>query len=463
VSHGTESRVRATQAPVEIGRQVIALGRGLEADLEAYVQSGRTVTVKVYGRQVESVSVAEPRGLGLRAVRGGMTGYAFTTDVSREGLDRVLAEAESDLEASDSDPFAGLPSKPAEPYPDLPGLWRPGTSLLLLEQKIALALEAEAAALEPAGVETVEESVYSDEEARVAVVSSCGIEVETEQSYSFVYVVAHAGVGADRQSGLGFSAHRDPRELDPEAAGREAAGKALALVGARPCPTGAYTVVLDREVAAALLSTLAGALSAEAVQKGRSVFAGKLGEMIGSAGVTLVDDGLDLDGVATSPFDAEGVPQQITALVEKGRLKSYLFDSQSARREGGTAHSTGSARRASYRALPRVGPSNLVVASGSGTLEELLQRVGDGLYVEGVAGLHSGVNPMSGEISLGVTGRLIKGGSVAAAVREVTMATDFAGLLDGICDVGGDARQIPLHGSVCSPSIAVRGVTVSGA
>jgi PmbA protein len=104
-----------------------------------------------------------------------------------------------------------------------------------------------------------------------------------------------------------------------------------------------------------------------------------------------------------------------------------------------------------------------VVASGSGTLEELLQRVGDGLYVEGVAGLHSGVNPMSGEISLGVTGRLIKGGSVAAAVREVTMATDFAGLLDGICDVGGDARQIPLHGSVCSPSIAVRGVTVSGA
>jgi PmbA protein len=458
-----QSGVRATLAPVEVGRQVIALGRGLKAELEAYVQSGRTVTVKVYGREVESVSVAEPRGLGVRAVRGGRTGYAFTTDITRQGLQRVLAEAESDLEASDDDPFAGLPPKPSEAYTDLPGLWRAGVGLMPLEHKIALALEAEAAALGLAGVETVEESVYSDEETRVAVVSSCGIEVETEQSYCYVYVAAHAGAGTDRQSGLGFSAHRDPRELDPEAAGREAAGKALALMGARPCPTGAYTVVLDREVAAALLSTLAGALSAEAVQKGRSVFAGKLGERIGSAGVTVLDDGLDLGGIATSPFDGEGLPQQTTTLVEKGLLNSYLFDSRSARREGGAACSTGNARRSSYRTLPRVGPSNLVVVPGPGTLEELLQRVDDGLYVEGVAGLHSGVNPVSGEISLGVTGRLIKGGSADAPVREVTMATDFAHLLDAICDLGGDARQIPLHGSVCTPSIAVRGVTVSGA
>jgi PmbA protein len=463
VRSGTQSGSASTPAPVEVGRQVIALGRGLGADLEAYVQSGRTVTIKVYGREVESVSVAEPRGVGLRAVRDGRTGYAFSTDVTQDGLRRVVAEAESDMSAADSDPFAGLPAGATEPYADLPGLWRAGASLLPLEEKIAMALEAEAAALAATGVDTVEESVYSDEEARVAVVSSCGVEAEAEQSYSFVYVVAHAGAGTERQSGLGFSSHRDPRDLEPESAGREAAEKALALVGARPCPTGAYTVVLDREVAAALLSTLVGALGAEAVQKGRSVFAGRLGEMVGSDVITLVDDGLDLDGMATSPFDGEGVPQQVTTLVERGMLRSFLFDSRSARREGRATGSTGNARRASYRSLPRVGPSNLAVTPGSGTLEELLQRVGDGLYVESIAGLHSGVNPMSGEISLGVSGRLIKAGSSAAPVREVTMATDFAGLLGGISDLGGDARWIPLHGSVRTPSMAVLEVTVSGA
>jgi PmbA protein len=460
VSHGRHAG--AALNPVEVGRQVLALGRGVGLGLEAYVESGRTVTVKVFGRAVESVTVAEPQGLGIRAVRDGKTGYAFTSDLSRTGLERALSRAKDGVGASDADPYADIASKPRLPYPELLGLWEPGARALPLEAKTALALRAEAAALALPGVEAVEESVYSDEETKVAVVSSCGIEIETERSYSVLYVVAHAGMGADRQTGLGFSAHRDPRELEAESAGREAARKALALVGAKPCPTGVYTVVLDREVAAALLSIIAGALSAEAVQMGRSVFAGKLGEKVGSVALTVLDDGLHPDGMATSPFDGEGVPQQTTPLVDKGVLTSYLFDSRSARREGGVARSTGNARRSSYRVLPRVGPSNLVVVPGSGTLEGLAERVRDGLYVESVAGIHSGVNPMSGEISLGFTGRMIEGGSLGRPVREVTMATDFAALLGGIYEVSGDVRWIPLRGSVSTPSVAVRQVTVSG-
>lgn len=104
----------------------------------------------------------------------------------------------------------------------------------------------------------------------------------------------------------------------------------------------------------------------------------------------------------------------------------------------------------------------MVVVPGSGTLEGLAERVRDGLYVESVAGIHSGVNPMSGEISLGFTGRMIEGGSLGRPVREVTMATDFAALLGGIYEVSGDVRWIPLRGSVSTPSVAVRQVTVSG-
>jgi PmbA protein len=430
--------------------------------LEAFVQFGRTVEIKVYGREIESVTVAEPRGMGVRAIAEAKTGYAFTTDVSPTGVDQVVRMALDGMTAADIDPFAGLPCASSRDYVDLSGIWQEGVSTMRLEKKIDLAMEAEDATLSVAGVDTVEESVYSDEEERIAIASTRGLEVETERTSCYVYVIAHAGSGADRQSGLGFSTGREPADLDSALLGRQAAEKALGLVGARPCRTGSYTVVIDREVAAALMSKLVEALSAEAVQKGRSVLAGQEGEAIASSLLTLVDDGLDLDGLGTSPFDGEGVAQRRTSLVEAGVLQSYLFDTRSARREGGEARSTGSARRSSYRALPRVGPSNLVVEPGVGTLEEVLGRVEEGLYVQSAAGLHSGVNPVSGEISLGVTGRLIEGGSLGAPVREVTIATDFSNLLSGICDLGGDARWIPLYGSVYTPSLVLGEIAVSG-
>jgi PmbA protein len=332
-----------------------------------------------------------------------------------------------------------------------------------IERKTALALQAEAAALGSPGVVAVEESVYSDEEEHIAMASTLGVRAESMQSYGFVYAVAHAGLEMERQTGLGFDAARDPAVLDAGRAGREAGQKAAALVGARQCKTGAYTLVLDREVASALLSTVVQALSADAVLKGRSVFAGRLGGVIGSAGLTLVDDGLRPEGMATCPFDGEGVPQQTTTLVEEGVLRSFLYDHRSARREGGDARSTGSARRSSYRTLPRVGSSNLVVRPGTGSLSDLLKRVGEGLYVESVAGLHSGVNPVSGEISVGISGRLIEGGVAGTPVREVTIATDFVTLLSSVCDMAGDSRWIPFYGSVNTPSLAIGGVTVSGA
>jgi PmbA protein len=453
---------RPPLSPLEAARMALARTRRLDADFELYVQFGRTVAIKIFAREVESVTVSEPRGLGVRAVRGGRLGYAFTADLSTSGVDRVLAEAAANLRASDFDPFVHLPSAYAGPLPSIPGLWRPGVSTTRLEDKVRLALEAEKNALAVADIETVEETMYSDEEARIAVVSTLGVEAESEQSFCFVYVLALAGRDGDRQSGLGFSAGREPQELDPKRAGREAAEKARVLLGASPCPTGSYVVVFDREVAAALLFSIVQALSADAVQKGRSAFAGRLGEAVASPLVSLSDDGLEPEGMATNAFDGEGVPQQTTVLVDGGVLRSYLHDSYTAGKAGANALSTGNSSRGSYRSLPGVGVSNLVLQPGEGGLDELFARVGEGLYVESVAGLHSGVNAISGEISLGVNGRLIERGTVGRPVREVTIASDFLSLLRSVTDMAGDARWIPLHGSVCTPSVAIRGIAVSG-
>lgn len=450
------------ETPMEVAARAVEQARRLKADVEAYAQSGRTVSVKVFEGGVESATVAEPRGVGIRAVRDGRTGYAFSTDVSPEGTARAIEEVQGALEAADRDRYSGLPDAVASGYPVVGDLWSSGVGDLSLEQKTALALQAEEVALAADGVGAVEESVYSDEEEHIAVCSSRGVIAESRMSYGFVYVVAHAGQGNERQSGLGFDAGRDPSNLDPWAAGIEAAEKASALVGGRPCKTGSYTAVLDRVVVSALLSTAVRALSADAVLKGRSIFAGKLGQAVASDLLSVVDDGLDPQGMATSPFDGEGVPQQRTVLLEDGVLRNYLHDCRSARWQGDGARSTGNARRTSYRSLPGVGSSNLVVRRGEGTLEQVVDRVGSGLYVGSVAGVHVGVNPVSGEISVGVTGNLIEDGQIAAPVREITMATDFQALLEGVCDIGGDKRWIPLYGSVCTPCVVVEGIAVSG-
>jgi len=449
-------------SPLEIARLALQKGAGPGVELEVYVQAGKTASVKTYGREIESISTAEPRGMGVRVVNDHRVGYAFSADLSIPGIERVLAEAAANAEASDPDPYVCLPGAPAEGYPEIPGLWLPGVSEMSLADKAGLALEAEAAALAVDRIETVEESMYSDSEGRVAVASTKGVEIEAAHSFCYVFVMAHAGQEAERQSGLGYTVARGPAGLDARSAGREAAEKARSLLGARPCRTGSYTVVFDREVASALLSSVVAALDADAVQKGRSVFAGMLDVPVASPSVRLLDDGLTADGLATNPFDGEGVPQERTALIGDGLLRSYLHSTYTANKAGGAVRSTGNGSRSSYRMLPQVGATNLVLEPGNGSLAGLLERVGEGLYVETVAGLNSGVNPVSGEISVGVTGHLIEGGSVGTPVREVTIATDFLSLLRSVTDLAGDGRWVPLYGSVFAPSIAVADIAVSG-
>lgn len=220
-------------------------------------------------------------------------------------------------------------------------------------------------------------------------------------------------------------------------------------------------MVLDRQIVAALLGILAAAFQADAVQKGRSLFAGREGQAVASALLELRDDGLHPEGLATFPFDDEGVARgEPTPLVRGGLLEGFLHDTRSAVKAGRA--STGNSSRDSYRAVPSVGASNLMLAGGTGTLEDLLRRVGEGLYVTEVSGLHSGINPMSGEVSVGIKGQLISGGVPSQPVREATLATDLFSLLQGVTNVAGDAQWDYLHGSVFAPSLALAEIAVSG-
>jgi PmbA protein len=325
-----------------------------------------------------------------------------------------------------------------------------------------LALAVERAALEAdprvAGVET---AVYGGASERVAITSSTGISGQGEASTCFAYTQALADGDGGSETGLGFDLARGPGSLDPEAVGREAAQRATAMIGAAKPASRACPVVLDPTVAASFVGLIGGVLGADAVQRGRSPFAELLGEEVAGTALRLHDDGLDPDGPGSSPFDGEGVGRRRTTLIEGGRLRNYLFDTYTANR--GAAASTGSAGRDGYRGLPRVSASNLVVGRGELDFAGLLAEAGDGVFVTDVAGLHSGVNPVTGVFSVGASGREIAGGGLGAPLREFTIASDLVSMLRAVRSAGAEARWVPFGGSVSTPPLLIAEMTVAGA
>ena len=431
-------------------------------DAEAYASEAEKREVRVHGGAVESLTAATQRGLGLRVWNGGRVGYSFGTDLSPDGLTSIAASAVEAARVADEDEFAAPVGVAAGELPTVDGLsdrsrgeWSPA-------QIADLALAVEAAALEAdPRVVAVEQAVYFDSAERVAIAASAatGGEYETTSCYAYLQALAEGESG--RETGLGFGLARGPAGLDPIAIGREGAERASEMVGSSKPVSGSCPVVLDPTVAASFVSLLGKAAGADAVQRGRSPLAARLGEEVAAETFVLHDDGLDPDGFATAPIDAEGVPRRRTALVEGGRLQTFLHDSYTARRAG--AASTGNAGRSGYRSLPGVSPSNLVVAPGTASLDRLQGEAGEGVYVNDVAGLHSGVNPVTGSFSVGASGRAIRGGERAEPLREFTIAGDLVSMLRAVRTTGSEPRWVPFGDSVSVPPLLIGEMTVSGA
>ena len=436
----------------------LAAGAG---EAEAYASRDGGREVRVHGGEVESLTAATQSGVGVRAWIGHRVGYAYGTDLSEAGVAAIAARAAEAAAVADEDEFAAPPSPaPAEP---VAGLSDPSVAAASAERVAELALSVERAALaSDPRVAAVEQAVYADSAEAVAIASSAGVAGEYESSSCFAYLQALADGEDGRETGLGFGLARGPDGLDPEAIGAEGGRRAAAMIGATKPASRACPVVLDPTVAASFAGLIGGALGAAAVQRGRSPFAGRLGEELASPALVLHDDGRDPLGAASAPFDGEGVPRRRTSLIEGGRLQGYLYDTYTANREGDGAGSTGSASRSGYRSLPSVAASNLVVGTGALSLSGLLSEAGDGVYVTDVAGLHSGVNPVTGVFSVGASGIAIRSGELAEPVREFTIAGDLVSLLGGVRAAGAEARWVPFGGSVSTPPLLIGEISISG-
>jgi len=426
--------------------------------VEAYAEESRRTEVSALRGEVEGMQFAESRGVGVRVIADGRSGYAWAADPAEDEVRDAVGRARENAALAEPDEFNGLPE--AEPFTPMPELFREASAAIATDEKVrrALALEAFTVSRDPR-VTKVDLAQIGDAAGRAAIVSTEGVDAEYARTDAWVVAVTLAVEGDETQTGFSFQVARGLDELDPEAIGSEAVARAVAMIGAEKPATAKVPIILDPFAASDFLGVLAGALDADNVLKGRSLFADLAGQQVGAEAFTLVDDGTILEGPAACPFDGEGVPSGRTELFSAGTLNGFLHSTYTARRAGDGQRSTGNAKRGGYKSAPGVGTSNFAVELGDTPIEALYAMAEGGVLINDVSGVHSGANPISGEFSVGATGLRITGGAPDEPLREMTIASTIPEMLRGIRAVGDDLRWFT---GVGTPSILIGEMTLAG-
>ncbi len=438
----------------DLCRVAVEAARSDEA-VEAYAEGSRRTEASALRGEVEGLEFAESRGVGVRVIREGRLGYAWAADPNADEVREAVRHARENAALAAPDDHNVLPT-PA-PWRPIPELYREASAEVGPEEKtrLALALEERAISRDPR-VTKIDEARVGDSVSRVAIASTAGVEAEYARTDAWCLAIALAVEGDETQTGFSYRIARGLDELEWEQVADEAVDRGARMLGARKPATARVPVVLDQFAAMSFLGVLAGALSADAVQKGRSLFAGLVGERIGSDLFTLVDDGTNVDGPGAAPFDDEGVPSGRTELFTKGELNGFLHNAYTAHKDG--TGSTGNGKRG-YRTAPGVGTSNFYLDAGQTSVTELLGQAEGGVLIQEVSGVHSGANPISGEFSVGATGLRIAGGAPGEPLREMTIASTLPEMLRSIGGVGDDLR---FFSSVGTPSVLIAEMTLAG-
>ncbi len=440
----------------EIADRVVAMASRGE-QVEAYVARGIETEIRVYQGAVEHFVSAQSEGIGIRVIRGGRTGFAYAGTLDDDAVASVLGEARANVEFGTPDEWAGL-AEPDGVDVTEQELWNEALAGFATDAKIELTKELERLTLAADARVRVDDANYADASSESAVASTAGIRRSGRENGCFVSVSTLADDGDETQTGFGFSVGRSPDEFDLAKAARDAADRATRLLGATKPPSKRITVVLDPYVTAMFLGIIGGTLNGESVAKGRSLFNDRVGDEVANPLVTLVDDPTNPLAYTATDLDGEGLAARRNALIEGGVLRGFVHNSYSARRVG--AVSTGNAVRGGFKGTPGVGCLALQLQPGSRDQAALVADVSDGVLIQSVQGLHSGVNPVSGDFSAGASGLLIANGQLGGPVREFTIASTLQRMLLDVIEVGADVDWLPMRAA--GVSLVIGDVMMSG-
>lgn len=427
------------------------------AEGEVFYRGGKSFEVLILEGEVANYENSRTEGLAFRGNIAGRTGYAYTERLTEDAIPLLVKMAKENaalFSAEDAEEFyAG-----EESYPAWDGV-NPILEELSVEEKIAAAKRMEAAAL--AGAEEIASLDYCVLETslgEIAIKNTKGLSLSYAKNMALAHVSAIAKRGEETKTGSDFWKAQHWDAFHPERIGREAARRAASHLGAQTIPSGKYAVIWEKRAMAALLGAFAGIFFGENTQKGFSLLEGKLGERIAADGVNLRDDALLADGYASVPFDHEGVSGKNKTIIENGILRTLLYNRKSAKKDG--VASTGNGFRAGLTGAIQTGCTNFYLEKGAFSEEALLAKLGNGLLITSLMGLHAGANAVSGDFSLSAEGFLVEGGKIGRPVEQITVAGNFYELLRTIEGMA-DALYFS-SGGIGAPSVLVRGMDIAG-
>ncbi|MFZ2054589.1 MAG: TldD/PmbA family protein [Candidatus Aminicenantales bacterium] len=439
----------------ELAEQLVKKCRKRGADAaEVYLETSRNLRLEVRKGEVETVQEAAGYGGGFRVFIQGRMAFASSNDLGEEALDDAIGRAIGFAKITTADPNNVLPDDKG--MTSVTGLYDPQIAEVKVEEKIDLAKRTEELAMKDSRITKSDGASYREAEGEVFIANSNGLVKSYKNGGCGFGVSVVAEKGEQKSSGGEFCSRRFYKDLKPaEEVAAKAARDAYEMLDPKPVKTQKAAVIFDRDVAYALLGGVLGAVNGERVLQGASFLARSLGQKIGSELITLIDDGTREKGMASAPFDGEGVPTQKRVIIDQGVLKGFMYNTIVAKRAG--VQSTGNASRGAFTDLPGIGPHSFYMAAGEAKPEDIIRATKVGLLVKEVTGY--GINPVNGNFSGGAAGFWVEDGKIAFPVKGLTIAGTADEMLNGIDMV---ADNLDLNRTMTAPTFRVKLLQIGG-
>ncbi len=439
-------------------QKIVELARKDGAKVEMLLSGGENLSIGYQKNKLESFEATQSQMAGLRVILGANQGYAYTENLSDESLLRTYREALSNAKTVQKGESLEVPLVKPQTVQAMNDLFNPENVAMDKKMEVARLLEEISLNVDKR-VQAVPYSGFSETVSFKRILNSEGLDQEFKQNYYSGYAYALAKEGeSSKMDGEGFFV-RSFQDIKTQEVAEEGVRKALSRLGAQKLPTGNYAVVIDRSQFPMVLQMIYSYFSAKQVHEGKSLFKGKLGQKIASEKFQLVDDPFELRGSAVRPFDDEGASSQKTVLFEKGVLKNFLTNLEYAKKMElpHTAH----ARRSPASQL-EIAPTNLLVAKGTKSLQELLASHAKVVHLtEFSGGLHAGFKETTGDFSMPAEGFLYENGKCVGPVDQFVMSGNVLDLLRDIEDLGNEYNK-PGSSMIC-PDVLVKSLSFAGA
>ena len=437
-------------------KTIFAYAKDKTDDIEILLSAGNSFSVKINEQNVESFNYSDSKGIGVRVIKDGKVGYAYTEKFEEETFKRIVDEAIENAKYTEDDDVVILGNYPENT--NSPNVYSEALDKIDVLDKMELAKDLEKYAKQSdKRVFNVPYAVFGDGKSYSRLANSKGLDREDTQNFAYAYVGTLSAEKDDKRMGVEFHITRDFGEFDAKKMAEASVKKSTDLLNGKQAESGKFAVVFNSEMMATMLATFSGIFNAKSVQEGRSLLKGKIGQKIANEKVTIVDDSLHPDGFSTSSYDNEGYPTERTILIENGILKSFLHNTITARKDG--VRSTGNGSRG-YKGTLGISTSNFLIEAGEHKEIDLFTKHDKIIEIVSLQGMHSGANAISGDFSLGAQGFLWENGKRQHSLKPFTVSGNFLQMLSGVETIA-DNFKFDMSSNGAS-SVLIKELSISG-